>query len=158
MANLMFNIAKIEVSDDGTTWQDLGATQGGGRITQDVQEVEIQSDQNADPEAIISIRAPKTISVNLLDASPENLALAFGGTVSGNVVSIPNIVSGVEKQVKITTQPVNGVSFEILVARGKITGRSEINLNADNAAVIPLEIKVLSPESGDPVTITKLSS
>lgn len=158
MADLMFNIEKIEVSDDGTTWTDLGATKGGGRITQDVQEVEIQSDQNADPEAIVAIRAPKTISVKLLNASPENLALAFGGTVAGNIVSIPNVLTGVEKQVRITTQPVNGVSFEILVARGKITGRSEINLNADNATVIPLEIKVLTPQTGDPVTITKLSS
>lgn len=158
MPDFLFGIEKVEVSDDGTTWTDLGVTRGGARLTQDIEEIEIQSDQNADPEAVIVVRAPKTITINLLDAKPENLALAFGGTVSENVVTIPKVVEGVEKQVRIMTKPINGVKFQITIPRAKITGRSEINLARDEAAVVPLEIKVLAPETGDPVTITKVTS
>lgn len=158
MADLIFSISKIEIADvGGNTWTDLGVTKGGGRFVQDIEEVEIQSDQNSDPEAVVSIRAPKTVSVNLLDAKPENIALAFGGTVSGNAVNIPAIVNGVVKQVKITTKPINGVKYEILIARGKITGRSEITLDSRDATAIPLEIRVLSPATGNPVTITKVT-
>lgn len=158
MADLMFSISKVEVSDNGTTWTDLGATKGGGRFTQDIETVEIQSDQASDPEAIIPVRAPKTISLNLYDAKPENLALAFGGTVSGSDVNIPSLVTGVTKQLKITTRAVNGVYFEILVQKAFITGRSEISLDARDSTAIPLEIRVLVPSSGAPVKITKKTS
>lgn len=158
MADLLFNVSKVEISEDGSTWTDLGVTQGGARFTQDITETEIESDQNTDPEAVITVKAPKTLTLNLLDAKPENLALAFGGTVNGDAVEIPKLVTGVEKQIRITTQPVAGVSFEITIPRAKITGRSEINLTKDNAATLPLEVKVLAPTTGAPVTITKVTS
>jgi hypothetical protein len=158
MPDLLFSVSKVEVSDDGVTWTDLGVTKGGARLTQDPENLEITSDQNADPEAVIPIRAVKTISLNLLDAKPENIALAFGGTVNGSAVEIPAVLSGVEKQVRITTKPINGVNFTIEVPRASITGRSEINLTNDDAAVLPLEIRVLTPQSGPAVTITKVTA
>jgi hypothetical protein len=156
MPDLLFSVSKVEVSNDGTTWTDLGVTRGGARLTQDVETIEITSDQNADPEAVVPVRAPKTITLNLLDAKPDNIALAFGGTVNGSTVEIPAVLSGVEKQVRITTKAVNGVQFTITIPRALITGRSEINLTSDDAAVLPLEIRVLTPSSGAPVTIAKV--
>jgi len=163
MADIIFNIQKVEVSDDGATWVDLGATKGGGRFSQSVDNVEIRDDHHGDPVAILPRSANRTLNITLLDAKPENLALAFAGEVvndaSGNPIgaSIPSLPTGVEKQVKITTQPVNGVQYEITIKRGRITGNSEISFTADDASGIPLEVKILSPTDGsNPVEIKKV--
>jgi len=158
MPSLLFGISKVEISEDGTTWTDLGATKGGVEFTQDIEEREIMSDQSTDPVAVITTRAPKTLTINLLDATPNNLALAFGGTVSSNTVTIPAIVTGVEKQIKITTQQINNEKYVITIKRAKITGKSSIRLNSDDAATVPLDVKVLAPTTGDPVTIEKQAS
>lgn len=157
MAAFLFNVAKVEVSDDGTTWTDLGATKGGVSLNQSVETVEIYSDQSADPVEILVKKAPKNLNLNLLDASPSNLALAFGGTVAGSVVSIPKLPTGATKQIKITTQDVGGVHFEILIKKGRITGESEINLTDSDATTVPLKIRVLEPDDqSDPVEITQV--
>lgn len=156
-ANLIFSIASVKVGtkETGTYGTDLGVTKGGGTLTQDITSVEIRSDQKSDPEAIIATQAPKTITLNLLDATPENLALAFGGTVSTNTVTIPALVEGIEKALKITTRTVNGVYYEIEIPRALVKGNSTITFNTDDASTIPLDISVLKPTSGNPVIITK---
>lgn len=158
MPSLLFGISKVEISEDGTTWTDLGITKGGVEFTQDIEEREIMSDQSTDPVAVITVRAPKSLTINLLDATPSNLALAFGGTVSNNIVTIPALVTGVEKQIRITTQPINNEKYVITIKKAKITGKSTIRLNSDDATVIPLDVKVLAPTSGAPVTIEKQTS
>lgn len=157
-ATIAFGVEKVEVSDNGTTWTDLGATKGGVELTQDPDELEITSDQNSDPEAVIVKSARKTLTINLLNATPENLALAFGGTVSSDTVNIPALVTGIEKQIRITTKAVGGYKFVITIARGKISGRSSIRLTNEDAVTIPLEVKILTPQSGSPVTITRQSA
>ena len=160
MANLIFSIESVkldEVGKSNPTWAiDLGVTKGGGSFTQDVTSLEIMSDQASDPEAIIATQATKTITLNLLDATPSNLALAFGGSAAGSVVTIPSLVTGVEKQVKITTRKVNNIQYEIKIPRALIKGNSTITFSNDDASSIPIEITVLTPASGNPVTITKL--
>ncbi len=163
MANLIFSIESVkldEVGQSNPTWAtDLGVTKGGGSFTQDVTSLEIMSDQASDPEAIIATQATKTITLNLLDATPSNLALAFGGSVDTtdtNKVTIPSLVTGVEKQVKITTRKVNNIQYEIKIPRALIKGNSTITFSNDDASSIPIEITVLTPASGNPVTITKL--
>ena len=166
MAELLFNISKVEVSDNGTDWQDLGATKGGGEFAQSPEIVEIRDDQHGDPIALITKAAGRTLKINLLNASYDNLALAFGGNVVIDEttqeplkVELPNLPGGVEKQVRITTQPVNGVFFQILIKRAKITGNSTISLSDGDATAIPLDIKVLATTDGSaPVEITKVSS
>ncbi len=164
MAGLIFSIEKVLIDDvntTGTGWTDavdLGVTKGGGSFTQDVTSLEIMSDQASDPEAIVATQATKTITLNLLDATPSNLALAFGGAVDAvdtNKVTIPSLVTGTEKAVKITTRKVNNVQYEIEIPRALIKGNSTITFSNDDASSIPIEITVLTPTSGSPVTITK---
>lgn len=156
-ANLVFNVNKVEVSDDGTTWVDVGATKGGATFTQSINSVDIMDDQNSDPQASISVSAPKTVKLNLLDAKPSNIALAFNGTVNANLVSIPAVVTGVVKQVRITTQPTNTAQYQVLIKKGFITGESEIALSNTDATVIGLTVEVMDSGDGYPVTITKLA-
>ena len=156
MADLVFSVNKVEVSDDGTTWTDLGVTKGGATFTQSTETLDINSDQNSDPEASIPVSAPKTVRLNLLDAKPSNLALAFGGTVSTNTVSIPNLVTGTTKQVRITTRAINSVQYQIHIKNGFITGESEIALSNTDAVVIPITVEVMDSSDGYPVVITKL--
>lgn len=165
MANLIFSIESVKLDEVGKlnpNWEiDLGVTKGGGSFTQDVTSLEIMSDQASDPEAIIATQATKTITLNLLDATPSNLALAFGGSVdttdaNEEKVTIPSLVTGVEKQVKIKTRKVNNIQYEIKIPRALIKGNSTITFSNDDASSIPIEITVLTPASGNPVTITKL--
>lgn len=156
LASLVFNVNKVEVSDDGTTWVDVGATKGGATFTQGIETLDINDDQNSDPQASIPMSAPKTVKLNLLDAKPSNIALAFNGTVASNTVSIPAVVTGVVKQVKITTQAVNSSQYEVLIKKGFITGESEIPLSNSDAVVIPITVEVLDSGDGYPVVITKL--
>jgi len=77
-------------------------------------------------------------------------------TTDTNKVTIPSLVTGVEKQVKITTRKVNNIQYEIKIPRALIKGNSTITFSNDDASSIPIEITVLTPASGNPVTITKL--
>jgi len=153
---LVFSVNKVEVSDDGENWTDLGVTKGGATFTQSTETLDINSDQNSDPEASIPTASPKTVRLNLLDAKPSNLALAFGGTANTNTVSIPKLVTGTTKQVRITTRAINSAQYEIHIKKGFITGESEIALSNTDAVVIPITVEVLDSGDGYPVVIKKI--
>jgi len=159
MTDLMFSITSVKLSlDGGNTWPtDLGVTKGGATFSQTIDKLDIKSDQSSDPVAKVVLRAPKTLKLNLLDATPDNLALAFGGTVNvdGVTVEIPSLVTGVECAIKITTKAVNGTYYEIVIKRGFITGAAELSMTDGDASSIPLDVKILKPTSGAPVTIEK---
>ena len=101
MADLVFSIKTVtigDVVDNITNWasraniRDIGVTQGGATITMEATNLEINSDQNMDPEATVLTGYPKTITVNALDLVPANLALAFGGTVDGTNFTTTNYI------------------------------------------------------------------
>jgi hypothetical protein len=163
---LMFNIAKAEILDysdsdgvaelaENSAWSsavDLGKTRGGGNLRQEIEEMEIDSDQSADPEYIAVKKANKTVSLNLLEASPANLALAFGGVVDDedtDLMKIPNLPQGLERAMRITTQEINGTKYQIIIPRIKIKGNAEVAFDKENPTVLPLEGTVLAPAKGD---------
>ena len=157
MADIMFSIFKVEWWDTSGTpqWRSLGVTKGGATFTQSIEKLDITNDQSGVPITKVVVRAPKTLRLNLLDASLDNLALAFGGTKDGSTVKIPSLISGVERKLKITTKPVNNTYYEITIERGLVTGESELSMTSDDASSIPLNVKVLTPTAGAPVTIEK---
>jgi|GEM_PF-2085369 len=163
MADLVFSIKTVtigDVVDNITNWasrknvRDIGVTQGGATITMEATNLEINSDQNMDPEATVLTGYPKTITVNALDLVPANLALAFGGTVDGTTVNIPAAVTISEKSVEIKTKSETGlVEKTIKIPRCSIIPSSNINLNNSGAAVLVFTGKVLSPSAGNAVQI-----
>jgi len=162
--DLLFSINKVFVNDaetsfaqqpSGSVWTDLGDTKGGANFSQSVEKIEIMDDQATDPLAIIPTKAPKSATVNLINASPDNLALAFSGTVTGDQVDIPSLINGTEKALIIQTRMINNVYYEIYIPRAFITGESEISLSPDDATSLTLNIQVMKPASGSPVVIKK---
>jgi len=177
MASLIFNIEKVEIASSietaadisafDTTFDadsnklDLGKTQGGGSFAQDIQELEIASDQDTDPVEILVQSAPKTLTLNLLEAEPKNLALAFGvdpDTITGTDVEIPLAVNGVEKSLRITTKAVGGKKYIFRIPKIKFKGTTSISFTKDNASTIPLEGKVLAPSAAQPVFIEQTNA
>ena len=155
--NLVFNVSKVEVwNTDRSEYDDLGVTKGGATFSQSVNTLDVTDDQDSDAIASIVLEAPKVLKLNLLDATPSNLALAFGGTAVGDVVSIPALVTGTTKKIKVTTRPVNGVKYEIEIKKGFITGESEIALSNSDAVTLGLTVEVMASDDGKPVTIKQV--
>jgi len=155
--NLVFNVSKVEVwNTDRSEYDDLGVTKGGATFSQSVNTLDVTDDQDSDAIASIVLEAPKVLKLNLLDATPSNLALAFGGTAVGKVVSIPALVTGTTKKIKVTTRPVNGVKYEIEIKKGFITGESEIALSNSDAVTLGLTVEVMASDDGKPVTIKQV--
>ena len=156
MANIVFNVSKVEYRNSGTMkdavnasdWVDIGVTQGGVTLAFELNQLEIPSDQHMDPEAILSTSAPKTITYNLLDLKKENLALILGGTVDGSAVNIATAPIMTNKGFRITTVSASGLSqLTILVPKSTIVPGSTLNFNNSGAAIGVLTTKVLSPET-----------
>ncbi|HPB87824.1 MAG TPA: hypothetical protein PLP59_09905 [Thermotogota bacterium] len=175
MADFAFNIESVNIAAASSlttlaTWPtgvltvDLGKTRGGGSIRQEVEEFIVESDQSADPEYVGIKKAPKTLTLNLLDLKAANLAIAFAGTVGtgalADTVTIPNLPDGIERAVKIVTVAIGstGKQLEIIIPRCKFKGNSELSLNRDDASTLPLEGTVLAPNSGAPMQMKWLSS
>jgi len=164
MADLVFSINSVtigDVVDNITNWasrtnvRDIGVTQGGATLTMEATTLDISSDQRMDPEATVLTGFPKTVTVNALDLSPANIALAFGGTVDGTTVNIPPVVSVVQKSIEITTKTETGlVGKTIKIPNCSITPSTTINLNNSGAAVLVFTGKVLSPTAGNAVQIS----
>jgi len=155
--NLVFNVSKVEVwNTDRSEYDDLGVTKGGATFSQSVNTLDVTDDQDSDAIASIVLEAPKVLKLNLLNATPSNLALAFGGTAAGKVVSIPALVTGTTKKIKVTTRPVNGVKYEIEIKKGFITGESEIALSNSDAVTLGLTVEVMASDDDKPVTIKQV--
>jgi hypothetical protein len=163
--DLMFSIASVKIQTAGTldslgSWStatNLGKTSGGASFQQSINVYEVESDQSVDPEAKIVTKAAKTFTINLLEATPSNLALAFSGTVGidGTSVTIDALPSGVEKAIQLTTREITGTYYTFTIPRASIIGESSFSLAKDKVATFPLNISVLTPTSGSSMKIEK---
>lgn len=160
--NIVFSIESVKfydttriVATDGTLATmtgtvDLGRTIGGASFAQTEENVEIMSDQSADPEAIVTIRAPKEITINLRSCDPDNLALAFGGTVAGSSVIFPaDIPETIERAMSLTTRSGSGLTqLQVNVARSRIAPSSTLEFNTSDGSSLELTCTVLAPATG----------
>lgn len=151
----LFDTSSISDTDGSlvatTNVVDLGRTIGGATFTQTEENVEIMSDQSADPEAVISIRAPKEIVINLRSCDAENLALAFGGTaVNSTTVLFPaDIPDNIEKAITLTTRAGNGLTqLQFNIARARIAPSSTLEFNTSDGSSLELTCQVLAPATG----------
>jgi len=181
MANVIYNIEEVKVFDymQGGTVTDwtpeaedteskgfdkrlaaatsLGMTQGGGTLNQEVTEIEVRSDQCADPLTILTKEAKKTLTLNLLEATPETLKYAFAGEANGDMMSFKRLPEGMVKSVYIRTKSVDGTYFEFRILKAKMKGNSSINFGADEVTKFPVEMTILSPddENSEPIRFYK---
>lgn len=155
MSEFILAIDKVytgEVGVDPST--DLGKTKGGAIFRQNAAaEVEIDNDQDVEPEAIITTKLRREMEINLADCKVENLAMVFNGSVVGSEVSLPTSVSeGVVKAVKLKTKELNGSYYEILLPKARIRPEGEISINNDGNAVLTVSVTGLAHTSAPKIT------
>lgn len=159
MSDFILAVDKVYVGTVGESpTTDLGKTKGGVVFRQNAAaEVEIDNDQDVEPEAIITTKLRREMEINLADCSVDNIELIFNGTKAGSVVTLPTEVSeGVVKAVKLVTKTLSGVHFEILLPKARIRPEGEITVNNDGNAVLRLMVQGLAHTSGP--TITKVTT
>jgi hypothetical protein len=154
MSEFILAVDKVYFGDaGGTPANDLGKTKGGVIFRQNASsEVEIDNDQDVEPEAIITTKLRREMEINLADCTLDNLELLFNGTIgevpNDNILTLPDEVDeGVTKSLKLVTKPLNGVKYEIELSRARIRPEGEINVNNDGNAVLTLVVVSLASES-----------
>ena len=154
MSEFILAVDKVYYGDaGGTPNNDLGKTKGGVIFRQTTPtEVEIDNDQDVEPEMIISTKLRREMEINLADCSLDNLELLFNGTIGevpdDDILTLPDEVSeGVTKSLKLVTKTMNGVKYEIELSRARIRPEGEINVNNDGNAVVRLMVVSLASES-----------
>ena len=154
MSEFILAVDKVYYGDaGGTPNNDLGKTKGGVIFRQTTPtEVEIDNDQDVEPEMIISTKLRREMEINLADCSLDNLELLFNGTIGevpdDDILTLPDEVSeGVTKSLKLVTKAMNGVKYEIELSRARIRPEGEINVNNDGNAVVRLMVVSLASES-----------
>jgi len=155
MSDFILAVEKVEIGNVGSTPNvDLGKTKGGVIFRQNAAtEVEIDNDQDVEPEAIITTKLRREMEINLADCKLDNLALVLNGTVVGSVLTLPSEVSaGVTKAVKLTTKAISGVHYEILLPKARIKPEGEINVNNDGNAIVRLLLVNLAHTSAPKIT------
>lgn len=147
MSDFILALDKVEVGDVGTSPSvDLGKTKGGAIFRQNAsQEIELDNDQDVEPEAIVTTKINREIEVNLADCSLENLELLFNGEIgeapNDNVVTLPEEVQdGVIKAIRLTSKVLDGVNYKIELSKARIRPEGEVTVNNDGNAVLRLMI------------------
>ena len=159
MSDFILAVEKVEIGEVGSAPTiDLGKTKGGVVFRQNAtQEVEIDNDQDVEPEDIITTKLRREMEVNLADCKVDNLALVFNGEVSGSEVTLPTEVNeGVKKSVKLTTKQLNGVHYEIMLPKARIRPEGEITINNEGNAV--LRLMMVNLAHTDAPKITRVST
>jgi len=154
MSEFILAVDKVYFGDaGGTPSSDLGKTKGGVIFGQNASsEVEIDNDQDVEPEAIITTKLRREMEINLADCALDNLELLFNGTIGeapdDNILTLPDEVDeGVTKSLKLVTKTLNGIKYEIELSRARIRPEGEINVNNDGNAVLTLVAVSLASES-----------
>jgi hypothetical protein len=154
MSEFILAVDKVYFGDaGGTPASDLGKTKGGVIFRQNASsEVEIDNDQDVEPEAIITTKLRREMEINLADCALDNLELLFNGTIGeapdDNILTLPDEVDeGVTKSLKLVTKTLNGIKYEIELSRARIRPEGEINVNNDGNAVLTLVVVSLASES-----------
>jgi hypothetical protein len=154
MSEFILAVDKVYFGDaGGTPSTELGKTKGGVIFRQTTPtEVEIDNDQDVEPEMIISTKLRREMEINLADCSLDNLELLFNGTIGevpdDDILTLPDEVSeGVTKSLKLVTKTMNGVKYEIELSRARVRPEGEINVNNDGNAVVRLMVVSLASES-----------
>lgn len=154
MSEFILAVDKVYFGDaGGTPASDLGKTKGGVIFRQNASsEVEIDNDQDVEPEAIITTKLRREMEINLADCTLDNLELLFNGTIgevpNENILTLPDEVNeGVTKSLKLVTKTLNGIKYEIELSRARIRPEGEINVNNDGNAILTLVVVSLASES-----------
>jgi hypothetical protein len=148
-----------DIVDPIAPWAHVGFTETGFRVRYSTETLDVMADQSFDPVKSVVTGRIITIATTLLQITPENLALAFGGGTitpeSGYDTYVPP-APGEETEVMLYFKLVNEIDGPVraIIRRAKRQGDSEITFARTEAAKITAEWKALDPGlSADPTPI-----
>lgn len=160
MSEFILATEKVEVGAIGETPSiDLGKTKGGIIFRQNAAtEVEIDNDQDVEPESIITSKIRRELEINLADCKLSNLEMLFDGEIqkapNDNILNLPEEAKdGVVKSIKITSKTLDGIYYTITMDRARIRPEGEIAVNNDGNAVLTLNVVNLAA-SDIPATLS----
>lgn len=155
-------LTKIEVgaiAGDGgvsTTFAALGVTyKDTAELTQEDPEVtEHNSEENDEPEEVITTKGKTTLKWSIIDTTPTTLASILGGTATGVAPNdkweAPATAADIEKSIKIT--PKRGKT--ITIVRAKIVAKINYKLAKTGIFMVDITATVLTPTKANTPAIT----
>lgn len=116
--------------------------EGTAKLTQeDGEETEFYSEENDDPEEVITKEGKTTLEFAIMDPSLEVIARLFGSEVATDVWAYPDAVA--DKEESIIVKPRKGLSFHI--ARGRIKAKFNAAFSKKEIVLIEVKVTALKP-------------
>lgn len=148
-------------------WEDRGYTIGGLSFNAALERGEIRVDQEFDPVVQPVTARNITLGTSFAEITAENMQLASGmGTISNtapgagtrgeNTLTIGSSITDQYNSWGFDIKQPNGEAFRIIVYKGIATGSPNLQFQAEDAAVIELEVSALVDTSTDPSRIAKV--
>jgi hypothetical protein len=150
-----------DLDEPGAPWVGVGYTETGFRVRYATEILDVLADQSFDPVKSVMTGRTITLATTLLQVTPENLALAFGGGTITPETGYDRYVPprpGEEEEVMIYLKLVNEIDGPIraIIRRAKRQGDAEITFARTEAAKITAEWKALDPGMSDDPTPVQL--
>ncbi|MFS0489890.1 hypothetical protein [Leadbetterella byssophila] len=139
----------------GLTYQDTC-----NLTTEDPQDTEHYSEENEDPEVVVSRGGKTVLSFSIMGPDFSALGTLTGGTISGSgaseVLNFPNKLPNIEKSIKITPEQ----GHIINIPRAKISAKLDGALSKTGILLLKVTATVLTPtKAGVPrIFVSKPSS
>lgn len=136
-----------EDGDMGTVLAALGVTyKDTAELTQaDHEETIHESEENDDPEEIITKRGKKTLKWSIMNYDPTTLVKVLGGTVTGvapnEVWNEPDTTPDIEQSIEYKSK--NGVITRI--PRSKVVGKLNWKLSQKGVALVDITATIMTP-------------
>lgn len=129
---------------------DLGATEGGIKLTNLSETYDVKADQFLGIVNVVKIGEDATVEVTLAESSLANLAYSFGyptTAVSGSTFSWGGNATATQRTVYINLNAPSGGSAKITLHKCVIIGTSEINIVKNDKIMLKVTFKVLEDTS-----------
>ena len=109
-------------------------------------ETEINSEENDDPEEIITVRGKKTLKWSIMDYNPDTLVKVLGGTVTGvapnEVWNDGGVTPNLEMSIEFKEKKNNVVCR---IPRAKISAVINWKLSSKGVALVDITATVMTP-------------
>lgn len=160
--NVLVGSAKMSYSSDGTTWTELGYTDDGVTVDYEPTFQDVTVDEELLPVKKIKIGEKITVSANLAENTLENYQFAMGLPVTAlttdTTAKTKTLTMGLnpdipEHQIKLEGKNPDGLDRTMIFTRVVSVGKVSTKHNKKDKKLIPIQLEVLTDDTGNYGTI-----